>query len=121
MSSKNKARERVIETIKETPLKPARVLSSKQQNKGEAGAEGKIIEVPKTSSSKRSVSSNITHTSNAYRKVARPVMPFASDPTKFLENIRKDKYNRKKTDLTMFANATFTGGVFVNGFPGQSI
>lgn len=121
MSSKNKAREKVIESIKETPLKPSRVVSSKPQNKGEAVTEVKISEVPKTSSSKRSTSSNVTRTSNAYRKVARPVMPFASDPTKFLENIRKEKYNRRKTDLTMFANATFTGGVFVNGFPGQSI
>lgn len=56
-----------------------------------------------------------------YKKAARPVMPFASDPAKFYENIRKEKYNRKKTDLTQFANASFTGGVFVNGFPGQSI
>lgn len=110
-----------MEAIKETPLKPARVVSSKHQGKGEAGGEVKNSEVPKTSSSKRSVSSNVAHASNAYRKVARPVMPFASDPTKFLENIRKDKYNRRKTDLTKFANATFTGGVFVNGFHGESI
>ena len=110
-----------MDAIKETPLKPARVVSSKHQSKGEARVEVKKAEVPKTSSSNRSASSNATHSSSAYRKVARPVMPFTSDPTKFLENIRKDKYNRKKTDLTKFANATFTGGVFVNGFTGESI
>ena len=69
-------------------------------------------------------SKNRSKTSNSkqnYRKVARPVMPFASDPTKFYENIRKEKYNKKKTDITQYANASFSGGVFLNGFPGQSI
>ena len=103
-----------MEQIKETPLKPVRILSkpeSRQQNV-------KQIEKPQTGQSKRSVSSN---PGSAYRKAPRPVMPFASDPTKFLDNIRREKYNRRKTDLTQYANAIFTGGVFVNGYPGQSI
>lgn len=28
---------------------------------------------------------------------------------------------RKKTDVTLFANASFNGGVFLNAIPGQSI
>jgi hypothetical protein len=113
VSQKNKARDKILEVIKETPLKPAKPVL-KLENKEASRKETE----PRSSQSKRSVSTNAA---SAYRKVARPVMPFASDPTKFLENIRKDKYHRKKTDLTQFANATFTGGVFVNGYPGQSI
>ena len=56
-----------------------------------------------------------------YKRAHRPAMPFASDPTTFYENIKKGKFNRKKTDLTQYANATFHGGVFINGFPGHSI
>lgn len=114
MSKKNKARENALEIIKETPLKPVRVLSK-------PGSKQEVVkpaEKPQTNQSKRSLSTN---PGSAYRKAPRPVMPFASDPTKFLDNIRREKYNRKKTDLTQFANATFTGGVFVNGYPGQSI
>ena len=39
-------------------------------------------------------------------------------------NVRKDEavqFKKKKTDITMFANASFNGGVFVNPVPGQSI
>ena len=31
------------------------------------------------------------------------------------------QYHRKKTDVTLFANATFNAGVFLNAVPGQSI
>jgi hypothetical protein len=31
------------------------------------------------------------------------------------------QHNRKKTDVTLFANASFNGGVFLNAVPGQSI
>ena len=30
-------------------------------------------------------------------------------------------YHRRKTDVTLFANAAFCGGVFKNAIPGQSI
>jgi len=31
------------------------------------------------------------------------------------------QHRRKKTDVTLFANASFNGGVFLNAVPGQSI
>ena len=83
--------------------------------------EVRLASQEKPASNYSKIRSNSNSSKQSYRKAARPVMPFASDPTKFYENIRKDKYNRKKTDLTQYANATFQGGVFVNGLPGQSI
>jgi hypothetical protein len=101
----------VLEPIKETHVKTPRIPLKDY-------AKPKYETVPSTPSKTRTKSS---YSKQSYKKAPRPVMPFASDPAKFYENIRKDKHNKKKTDITQYANATFTGGVFVNGLPGQSI
>ena len=123
MSKKNKNREAGLEVIKENHIQPYN-KSKRNTNKEEIKPkkeeiQAKIESKPNTTQSK--ARSKSQYSKQSYKKVDRPVMPFASDPTKFYENIRKEKYNRKKTDLTQYANAAFHGGVFVNGFPGQSI
>ena len=133
-----------MESIKEAPIRPVRPAKEggkKEEARGKVGGEevgkregakGKGLEEVvkkeegrgkerKPESSQSKARSKSSYSKQSYRKVARPVMPFASDPTKFYENIRKEKFNRKKTDITQYANAHFQGGVFVNGFPGQSI
>lgn len=111
-----------MESIKEASVKSFKKEESKKNEAKPVKIEAKPVKIeekPATVQSKTRSKSN--YSKQSYRKVARPVMPFASDPTKFYENIRKEKYNRRKTDITQYANAHFQGGVFVNGFPGQSI
>lgn len=109
----------VLESIRETPLKPVRPKPKAVVGSTEMAKD--VIKESRISERSRAKSTSTNNSKQSYKKAPRPVMPFASDPTKFYENIRKDKYNRKKTDLTQYANANFSGGVFVNGLPGESI
>ena len=109
MLQENKEKQKMIKVSEKISKNPQKLSKIAKNQEKETEVPKKLEKIEKTEEIKKKIAPSPEKNLNLSNPIGQNTVP------------QNAAYHRKKTDLTLYANATFSGGVFLNSIPGQSV